>query len=190
MTVGGAPREARPRAALAAVLAAGAIFATTAARAAEIELRNAWARPMAKGYPVAAVYVDIHSDVALKLVAATSPAAKSIGIISAGIKPDGSDETPKEVRELDVAAGRDTRLAVNGDYLELREVLEDKGPGTVIPLKLEFLDGAGKRHVGGTEAVVRGIALHPAAVPAPRRTCFSGGGGRHAVGLDDRRSRR
>jgi len=144
----------------------------TLASAAEIELRNAWARPMAKGYPVAAVYVDIRSDTALKLVGAGSPVAKSIGIVSAGIKPDGSDETPKEVRELNVGAGRDTRLALNGDYLELREVLEDKGPGATIPIRLEFVDASGKRFTAETTALVRGITLQPplpAAVPLKAR---------------------
>ena len=160
--------DAGPRGPLAAVLAAGTILTVTWAAAAEIELKSAWARPMAKGYPVAAVYVDIHSDVALKLVGASSPVAKSIGIVSAGIKPDGSNETPKEVRELDVAAGRATRLAFKGDYLELREVLADRGPGATIPLELDFVDGAGKAHSAKTEAVVRGIMLQPpppAAVP-------------------------
>jgi periplasmic copper chaperone A len=159
--------SARSRSLL-AFLAAGTILTVTSASAAEIALKNAWARPMAKGYPVAAIYVDIRSDVALKLVGASSPVAKSIGIVSAGIKPDGSDETPKEVRELDIAAGRDTRLALNGDYLELRDVLEDKGAGATIPLRLDFIDAAGKPHSAKTEAVVRGITLQPpppAAVP-------------------------
>jgi len=150
-----------------ALAVAAAIVALPAA-AATIELMNAWARPMAKGYPVARAYVDIRSDTPLKLVGASSPVAKSIGIVSAGIKPDGSDETPKEVRALDVAAGRDTRLALNGDYLELRDVLEDKAPGATFVLRLEFVDDAGKRQVAETEAVVRGVTLPPpppAAVP-------------------------
>ncbi len=151
----GRPTMALALAALCAALVALPVSAAT------IELKNAWARPMAKGYPVARAYVDIRSDTPLKLVGASSPIAKSIGIVSAGIKPDGSDETPKEVRALDVAAGRDTRLALNGDYLELREVLEDKATGATFALKLEFVDAAGKRQVAETAAVVRGVMLQP-----------------------------
>ncbi len=185
MTFGVVPRETRLRAALATMVAAGVMFAATATSAAEIALKNAWARPMAKGYPVARAYVDIHSDTALKLVGASSPAAKSIGIVSAGIKPDGSEDTPKEVSELDVAAGRDTRLALNGDYLELRDVLENKGSGAVIPLKLEFVDGAGEHRVVETNAIVRGISLRPpppAAVPLKPKSAAPSGKGTAAGG--------
>jgi copper(I)-binding protein len=150
--------------------AAALALVAVAARAAaiELEIRNAWARPMAKGYPVARVYLDIRSDSPLKLVGATSPAATSVALVSAGIKPDGRDERPVEVREIDVAAGHDTRLALNGDYLELREVLEDKSSGTTIPLRLEFVDAAGMRHVAEAVAIVRGITLQPPPEPAAR----------------------
>ena len=136
------------------------------AAAVDIELRNAWARPMAKGYPVARVYLDIRSDTALKLVGATSPVAASVALVSAGIKPDGRHETPTEVRAIDVAAGAETRLALHGDFLELRDVREDGTTGATIPLRLDFVDAAGKHHAAETAAVVRGIGLQPPPDPA------------------------
>jgi periplasmic copper chaperone A len=156
------PSAARLRTMLAVLLTtAGTMLAVTSAHGAEIELKKAWARPMAKGFPVAAVYVDIHSDAPLKLVGATSPVAKSVGIIVAGPGPDGTTVGPKEVRDIDVAAGKDTRLALHGNYLELREIVADRGPGTTVPLKLEFVDPTGRKLSAETVAVVRGIALHP-----------------------------
>jgi copper(I)-binding protein len=153
-------------------LSRGAVALALAALAApaaavDIQLRNAWARPMAKGYPVARVYVDIRSDTALKLVGAASPASRSVALVSAGIKADGRDEKPVEVTEIEV--GRETRLALHGDYLELREVLDDKMTGATIPLRLEFVDGDGSHYAAETTAVVRGIALQPPPEPAGRR---------------------
>ncbi len=167
------PVSAKPlRPAVLVLCALGAALAATSAAGGAIELKNAWTRPMAKGYPVAAVYIDIHSDIALKLVGAASPVAKSVAIIIAGPQADGTQASPQEVGEIDVRAGKDTRLPLNGDYLELRQIVEDKGPGTTVPLRLEFVDSVGTQFSAETEALVRGVALRPpppAARPLARK---------------------
>jgi hypothetical protein len=151
---------------LVAVCTAGAALAFAAPVAgADIRLANAWTRPMGQGYPTAEAYVDIRSDVTVKLVGASSPAARSVAIMVARENPDGT-RTATAVRELEVPGGGETRLALYGNHLELREILEQKAPGMYVPLKLEFVDAAGNKQIVAIDAVVRGVVLRPPAPPA------------------------
>jgi len=173
---GGTPMSARgvsPRSAgarlAAAVCATGTAFAFAApATGADIRLANAWTRPMGQGYPTAEVYVDIRSDVTVKLVRASSAAAKSVAIIVVRENPDGT-RAATAVRELEVPAGRETRLALYGNHLELREIQEQKAPGMSVPLKLEFVDSAGKKQIVEIDAVVRGVVLRPPPPAEPQQ---------------------
>jgi copper(I)-binding protein len=153
----------------AAVCAAGAALAFAApAAGADIRLANAWTRPMGQGYPTAEAYVDIRSDVAVKLVGASSAAAKSVAIMVARENPDGT-RAATAVRELEVPAERETRLALYGNHLELREIQEQKTPGMSVPLKLEFVDSAGKKQIVEIDAVVRGVVLRPPPPAEPQK---------------------
>ncbi len=145
------------RLALAALagLAAGSTFA------ADITLRNAWVRPTRAGYPTAFVYVDIGTDVPLKLVGARSPVAKSAAIVLVDQNPDGST-TERTVKEVDVPAGQETRFAYNGSRIELRDIVEDLPPGANIPLTLDFAETRGNaRHSIEIGVLVRGVILPP-----------------------------
>jgi periplasmic copper chaperone A len=144
-----------PFAALAA-LAALPAFAT------DISLKNAWMRPARAGNPTAAVYVDITTDVPLRLVGGSTSSAKSVGIVLVDQNPDGTT-TDHPVKEADIPAGQPTRFAYNGSRIELRDLVEDVYPGGNVPVTLEFVDPkSGARHAIEIGVLVRGVLLPPA----------------------------
>jgi copper(I)-binding protein len=149
-----------------------------AADAAGIELDNAWLRPAIKGQPSAAVYVDIRSDTALKLVGASSPIANGAELIRNTTGGDPSDD--EVVRELPVAEKGETRLALYGNYIRLKSITQDAKSGEKVALNLTFSDVKGRKQTVATEALVRGLlpriapnappSIPPANVPPAEAT--------------------
>jgi copper(I)-binding protein len=142
-----------------------ALLQAAPALAADITLKNAWMRPVRAGYPTAGVYVDITTDVTLKLVGASSPVATSAGIVLVERNPDET-LTDRPVKELEIPGGRETRFALNGNRIELREIKEDLPPGADVPLTLEFVETKGNaRHAIEIGVLVRGVILPPPLAP-------------------------
>jgi copper(I)-binding protein len=158
--------NARPHPFRLAVAAAGlALLQAAPAVAADITLKNAWMRPARAGYPTAGVYVEITTDVALKLVGASSPVAKSAGIVLVDRNPDDT-LTDRPVKEVEIPGGRETRFALNGNRIELFEIKEDLPPGANVPLTLEFAETKGNaRHAIEIGVLVRGVILPPPLAP-------------------------
>ncbi len=100
-----APSRQRRATLLRAAIAAIAFSGAGASAAADITLKNAWMRPARAGSPTAAVYVDVRTDVPLKLVAARSPIAKSAGFVLVDQNPDGTT-TERPVKEADIPGVR------------------------------------------------------------------------------------
>lgn len=154
--------------AMRAVLCALLVLTATApAKAADVKLQNAWMRPAPQGAATAKAYVDIASDSALELVGAASPAARKVSLVAVTVKDTSIDE--KIVKSLPVAAGKPTRLAFNGNHLQLSDITRDIGNGVPVPLTLTFRDTAGKSLAVKTEILVRGL-LRPEQVPAASGT--------------------
>lgn len=133
---------------------------------AQITAKYAWMRPAPSGADAARVYVDIVSDVAVDLVGASSPVAKSVAIVKVGTI--GDPATEQVVKAFPVPAGATTRLAYRGDHLRLVDLARDVGNGDQVPLTLTFRDKAGKRTDVTTEVSVRGLLL-PQQVPEAAR---------------------
>ena len=149
-----------PRASL-LIAALVASFALPAS-AADISLKNAWMRPARVGSPYTAMYVDITTDVPLKLVGGATSVAKSIGFVLVDQNPDGTT-TEHPVTEADILPGPATRFAYNGSRIELRDLVEDCYPGGNIPVTLEFVEPkSGMRHAIEIGVLVRGVMLPPA----------------------------
>ena len=140
-----------------------AAFGSGVAGAADIVLRNAWMRPAPAGAAQARAYVDIDSDVALRLTGASTPAARRVELVQVRTRETSLDESV--VRSLPVKAGATTRLAFNGDHLRLTGITRDIGNGTPVSLTLTFRNAAGKTLTASTDVLVRGL-LRPAQVPA------------------------
>ena len=135
------------------------------AGAADITLKNAWMRPARAGAVPNGIYLEITTDVPLKLVGASSPLAKSVAIVLVDQNPDGTS-TEKTVKEFELPGGKETRFAFNGNRLELRDIVETLPPGANVPLTLEFVEVKGNaRNTITIEVLVRGVILPPAPEP-------------------------
>jgi copper(I)-binding protein len=141
-----------------------ALLIATPAQA-DVALENAWMRPAHAG-DRAAVYVDIAARSAVKLVAATTPAAARVEFV---LVPAPEDTPAKEriVGEVPVVAGSTVRFAYGGSHLRLVDLKEDARPGSSLPLTLTFADPRGQRRGVDVQVVVRGIAARrPEPTPA------------------------
>ena len=136
--------------------------------ATDISLKNAWMRPARAGSSAAAVYVDITTDVPLKLVGGATSVAKSIGIVLVDQNPDGTT-TDHPVKEADIVPGPPMRFAYNGSRIELRDLVEDCHPGGNVPVTLEFVEPkTNARHAIEIGVLVRGVILPAAPEPGQK----------------------
>jgi copper(I)-binding protein len=125
--------------------------------AVDIQLKSAWMRPAAAGDDARA-YVDIVSDAPLRLVGATTPAARRVQLVLV-TNTDGTDPG-KVVKSMPIAAGTPTRLAYKGSHLRLVGVRHDIVPGgPPVAVSLRFTDDKGKRHDAKMDVVVRGLVV-------------------------------
>jgi copper(I)-binding protein len=145
------------------ILALGLICVATAAGAVEIQAKNPWVRSAAEGQATTPAYVDILSDTALKLVAATSPWATKIELRTIDTGAGRSGE--RTVAAFEVPAGTALRLAPGGSYLALIEVTRAFGNGDFVPLTLLFEDAAKTPHTLAVKAQARGLLLPQRAAP-------------------------
>lgn len=125
------------------------------ADAAVVTLKNAWMRPAAAGSDIAEVYVDIVSDTALELTAASTSAARQVEIVLV-TGPEATRDS-RVVETFPVDAARTTRLAYLGHHLRLKDIQRDVGNGDAVPLTLTFKDAAGSTVIAATTITVRGM---------------------------------
>ena len=152
-----------------AVAAASFLCLGAPAGATDITLSNAWMRPVRAGTATAAVYLEVRTDVPLKLVGAKSPIARSAAIMLVNQNADGS-ATETTVKEFDLAGGAQTRFALNGNHIQLREIQEDLPPGANVPLTIEFVEAKGNaRHAIEIGVLVRGVILPPPVEPGTKQ---------------------
>ena len=152
------PCEHLVRCAFAAALG---LFLGAPVNAADITVKNAWMRPVRAGASAAGVYVDILTNVPLKLVGATSRVAKSATIVVVDQKPDGTS-VDNVVKEFSLPGGKETRFAYNGNRLDLYDISETLTPGASVPVTLLFVEGPDKRQSVDIDVLVRGVILPPA----------------------------
>jgi copper(I)-binding protein len=91
--------------------------AISSAHADSITVKNAWARATAPGQEVGAVYLDIVSSSAAKLVKAESTAATSTEIHSMSMKGDVMEM--RKIDSLELAAGKTVSLVPGGNHVML-----------------------------------------------------------------------
>jgi copper(I)-binding protein len=152
------PRKQIVRGAFAVALG---LFLGAPVDAADIIVKNAWMRPVRAGAPAAGVYVDIVTNVPLKLVGAKSRVAKSAAIVVVEQKPDGTS-VDNVVKEFTLAGGKETRFAYNANRIDLYDITETLTPGASVPVTLLFVEGPEMRQSVDIDVLVRGVILPPA----------------------------
>ena len=136
----------RAIAALALALAALPSLAATT-------VQNAWMRPAAAG-ATADAYADVIVDAPLTLVRVRTPAARAVEIVL--LDPKDPAATPKVVETLALKPG-ETRFALRGSVLRLRDVTTTITGERPVLLTLEFVDAAGATSAIEVPVQVRGL---------------------------------
>jgi copper(I)-binding protein len=124
------------------------------AHAVMVNVGKPWA-PSAGVDGSSAAYMDIRSDVDLKLVGATSPWADKIEVRAVEIK--NGKRTEHAVAALEVPANVEVRLAPGGSYLAITAIKHGFGNGDYVPVTLRFEDAKRIAHTVDVNVEARGM---------------------------------
>lgn len=113
-------------------------FLCFSALAAEIEVRQPWARATPPGAKVAAGYLEIRNSgkEADRLLSASTPVAKRVEMHIT--QRDGEVVKMREVKSLDIPAGGTRKLEPGGTHLMLIELAQPLKQGERFRLRLRF----------------------------------------------------
>ena len=135
-----------------ALVAAVALAAAFGASAAPI-VQNAWMRPAYQGASADA-YADVVTERPLTLAKVRTPLARAVEIVL--LDPRDPNATPRVVDKLDLKAG-ETRFALKGSVLRLKDLHSTVTVERPVPLAFEFVDDAGEKSVVEVLVQVRGL---------------------------------
>lgn len=119
-----------------------ALLLSFGACAGDIQVDGAWSRATAPGQDSAMVDFSITSKQAATLVGAFSPACKSVELHS--MSHEGGMMKMREVKALELPAGKPVNLAGSGHHLMLLGLKAPLKAGETVPLTLKIRT-AGKR---------------------------------------------
>jgi len=121
-----------------------------------VTITHAWAMPTAPGQNVAGAYLEIHSAVAGKLIAASSPVAGSAEIHV--MRLENNVMEMRQLKSLDLPAKQTVRLEPRGLHIMLLNLKRPLKPGDKIPLSLTLQLENGSKTVVEVQAEVRSAA--------------------------------
>ena len=124
-------------------------------QAAQVEVKDVWARDSVGGTASAAIYMTIDSPGADRLIGASTPAAKKTDLMT--MEMTGGAMGMSYVKAIDLPAGTPVSLNPAGLHVWLAELNQPLRAGQSIPLTLKF-EKAGERQVTVT-------IIDPAAAP-------------------------
>ena len=132
------------------------LAAAGSAQAVVVNVGHPWI-PSAGAGGSSAAYMDIRSDVDLKLVGATSAWADKIELRAVEIK-DGK-QTEHAVAALDVPANVEVRLAPGGSFLSVSAIKRSFGNGDYVTVTLRFEDAKRVTHTVDVNVEARGMTF-------------------------------
>lgn len=144
-------------------------LATALAQTGQIEITNVWARATPGGATTGAAYLTIVSPVADRLVAASSPVAKSAQLHSMTMQ--GNIMKMRQTSGIDLPAGKPVTLKPGGLHIMLVGLNSPLKEGQNFPLTLTFKN-AGSKEV--TVAVAKVGAMGPAVGKGPIQRATTG----------------
>ncbi len=126
-------------------------FAAGPAWAQGVEVTGAWARATMPGQKVAAVYMDLRSDRAAKLVGVESPIADAAEVHEM-LNQDGVMRM-RHIEAVDLPAGQVVKLAPGGFHVMLFDIKAPIKPGDKVKLTLKIEQGGKVQDVQVVAAV-------------------------------------
>jgi copper(I)-binding protein/thiol-disulfide isomerase/thioredoxin len=122
-----------------------------------LRVSDAWIRATVPGQPVAAAYLTLQATAALRLVSVATPAAASVQIHE--MRMDGEIMRMRELKALELAAGRPVSLSPGGIHLMLLDVKQPLRPGQSVPMTFTLENTAGQRLSQTLDLAVKAAAL-------------------------------
>ena len=131
--------------------------------AAQVAVTEPWVRGTVPGQKATGAFMQLKSPTDTALVAVTSPAAKIAEVHS--MKMEGGVMKMNAVDKLAVPAGQAVELKPGGYHVMLVDLVAPLKDGETVPLKLTFIDKAGKKETVDVKAVVRPLAAGSSHAP-------------------------
>jgi len=137
-----------------------ALFSAGVAHA-QVKIDQPWVRGTVAAQKSTGVFMTLTSDKAVSLVAAASPAARTVEIHE--MKIENNVMKMKAVPKVDIVPGKVTELKPGSYHVMLIELAKPLSKGDSVPLTLEFKDADGKSSKQEVKAEVRDLTSGPAA---------------------------
>jgi copper(I)-binding protein len=136
-----------------------ACLAGATARAADIDIDNAWARATAPGQPVGAGFMDLTARRDLSLIGARSPASQSVELHTMSMA--GGVMSMRQVDKIDLPKGKSVSLKPGGLHIMFIGLNAPLRADATTPLTLLWRDRQGKAGETRVDLAVRGMAEPP-----------------------------
>jgi copper(I)-binding protein len=121
----------------------------------KVEVTNVWARATAPAQKVGAIYMDLRSATAARLVSASSPVAAKTELHNMKLENNIMKMYPVEA--IDLPAGQSVKLAPGGFHVMLVDLKRDLVQGDTVPLTLTFEGKDKTRETVEVKAPVRAL---------------------------------
>ena len=142
-------------------LVAGALLMAVSAAFAQVDVRDAWARPAVPGQMGTGAFMTLTSQEGARLIGVASPVAGVAEIHEMAL--DNNVMRMRGVSALELPAGRAVQLKPGGHHVMLMDLKRPLKAGDKVPLELQLELRDGRRVTQPVEAEVRVSAPEPGA---------------------------
>ncbi len=133
----------------------------TPVHAQSVTVNEAWIRGTVPGQSATGAFMELTGKSSARLVAAESPAAKSVEVHN--MTMEGGVMKMFPVEGVDVPAGKTVKLAPGGYHIMMMGLQKSLNAGEKVPLKLTFELADKKRETVSLSVEVRDVRGKPAA---------------------------
>lgn len=134
-------------------LIAGLLLMASCAALAQVDVRDAWARPAVPGQMGTGAFMTLTSKDGARLIGAASPVAGVVEIHEMAL--DNNVMRMRAVGVLELPAGRAVELKPGGHHVMLMDLKRPLKVGDKVPLELQLELRDGRRITQPVEAAVR-----------------------------------
>jgi copper(I)-binding protein len=140
-------------------LVCAVLFAVAPAALAQVDVRDAWARPAVPGQMGTGAFMTLTSRDGARLIGAASPVAGVVEIHEMAL--DNNVMRMRAINGLDLPPGRAVQLKPGGHHVMLMDLKRPLKVGDKVPLELQLELRDGRRVTQPVEAEVRVMTPDP-----------------------------